>query len=71
MDLLFMIRERALILLVLLIIAALSSVLLIAMWKVRNQLPKKLAGTIVVLNMLIMIATFTGILFVLSFGYNS
>lgn len=71
MDLFIILQERALLLSVLLFITALSSLLLMAMWKSRNVLPRKLAGTIVVMNMMIMLCTFTGIIFTLTFGYNA
>lgn len=71
MDLFTILQERALLLSVLLFITALSSLLLAAMWKSRNVLPRKLAGTIVVMNMMIMLCTFTGIVFTLTFGYNA
>lgn len=71
MDLFFIIQNRALLLSALFVIAAISSILLMAMWKSRNVLPRKLAGTIVVMNMMIMLCTFTGIIFTLTFGYNA
>lgn len=71
MDLFIILQERALLLSVLLFITVLSSLLLTAMWKSRNVLPRKLAGTIVVMNMMIMLCTFTGIVFTLTFGYNA
>lgn len=71
MDLLFIVQERALLLIALMIITAMSSVLLVAMWKNRKVLPRKLAGTIVVINMMIMLCTFTGMIFTLTIGYNA
>lgn len=71
MDLLYIVQERALLLSVLVGITALSSLLLFAMWKSRNHLPRKLAGTIVVLNMMIILCTFTGMVFIVTFGYNA
>lgn len=71
MDLWFIIKERYMLLSVLLIITIVSLFLLLAIWKNRSEVPKSLTVIITVICMGIIILSLLALVFAISFGYNS
>lgn len=71
MDLWFIIKERYMLLSVLLIITFVSLFLLLAIWKNRSEVPRSLTVIITVICMGIIILSLLALVFAISFGYNS
>ena len=71
MDLWFIIKERYMLLSVLLIITIVSLFLLLAIWKNRSEVPRSLTVIITVICMGIIILSLLVLVFAISFGYNS
>ena len=71
MDLWFIIKERYMLLSVLLIIMFVSLFLLLAIWKNRSDVPRSLTVIISVICMVIFALSIFALVFSVSFGYNS
>ncbi|MDW0110594.1 hypothetical protein [Sporosarcina aquimarina] len=71
MDLWFIIKERYMLLSVLLIITFVSLFLLLAIWKNRSEVPRSLTVIITVICMGIIILSLLALVFAISFGYNT
>ena len=71
MDLWFVIKERYVLLSILLIILLVSLFLLLAIWKNRSDIPKSLIAIITTICTIIIVLAILALLFVVSFGYNS
>lgn len=71
MDLWFIIKERYMLLSVLLIIMFVSLFLLLAIWKNRSDVPRSLTIIISIICTVIIALSIFALVFAVSFGYNS
>lgn len=71
MDLWFMIKERYMLVSILLIFIFLSLFLLLAIWKKRSDISRTLTVIITAICIIIIILSIFALLFAVSFGYNS
>jgi len=71
MDLWFIIKERYMLLSVLLIIMFVSLFLLLAIWKNRSDVPRSLTVIISIICTVIIALSIFALVFAVSFGYNS
>lgn len=71
MDLWFIIKERYMLLSVLLIIMFVSLFLLLAIWKNRSEVPRSLIVIISIICTVIIALSIFALVFAVSFGYNS
>lgn len=66
-----MIKERYIFLSVFLIIICVSLFILLAIWKNRLEVPKVLTMLTIVICTFIIVLSILGMIFVVTFGYNS
>ncbi|ARF13006.1 hypothetical protein SporoS204_01730 [Sporosarcina ureae] len=71
MDLWFMIKECSGFLSFFLIIILLSIFLLVATWKNRTNIPKRLTAIITLLSTIFIVVSLIAMIVIISFGYNS
>jgi len=71
MDLWFIIKERYMLLSVLLIIMFVSLFLLLAIWKNYSDVPRSLTVIIIIICTVIIALSIFALVFAVSFGYNS
>lgn len=71
MGLWFIIKERYMLLSVLLIIMFVSFFLLLAIWKNRSDVPRSLTVIISIICTVIIALSIFALVFAVSFGYNS
>lgn len=71
MDFWVMVRENAMFLVLFGVVLLTSILLFVATWKGRASLPKGLVGVLTGISGLFVLASLTGIVFLLSMGYNS
>lgn len=71
MDLWYVIKERYILLSILMIILLASLILMFTTWKNRSSMPKSLVGMVIVLSVFIFGLSLAALIFAISFGYNS
>src|SRR5699024_1962955 len=71
MDLWYMIKERYVLLSVFLIIIFVSLLLLLATWKMRSNIPKRLTAITTTIFFIIILVSILALVFAVSFGYNA
>ncbi len=71
MDLWLIVKERYMLLSVLLIITIISLLLLCAIWKNRSEIPRSLIVLIILICIVIIVLSILALMFSISFGYNS
>lgn len=71
MELWTLIKERSLFLSIFLILVLLSVFLLVATWKNRSNIPKRLSLIITLVCTFFIVVSLFAMLFIISFGYNS
>lgn len=71
MDLWLMIKERYALLSVFIVIILGSLFLLLAIRKIRSEIPKSLIIMVTVISSVIIVLSILALIFMLSFGYNA
>ncbi|KOP31475.1 hypothetical protein ASF99_13680 [Exiguobacterium sp. Leaf187] len=71
MDFLYLLKERFLPLSLMAIIPIISVILLIAIWKKKDQVSKMMLTFVTVISLILLISSLVLMLFTLVIGYNS
>ncbi|PID22311.1 hypothetical protein CSV61_05535 [Sporosarcina sp. P3] len=71
MDVWFVIKERYMLLSVILIILLVNLFLFLAIWKNRSDIPKSQTLIITIICTVILVLSLFALVFAVSFGYNS